>query len=338
MAPAPASTIHVSVAAPCSAESLEARMCLAGVMFAMDQVLEALLPYQLPNRGRPSAPVIPVRRLPPPSTPTWRSTGSSSLGSWDLAYRASYDPHSGYTIDLAPGLRLLVAADGQCVALDHPCAFALDDPAISQSVLGPGLLLALALQGSFAFHASAAVLGERAVVFLGDSGAGKSTLAADLDQRWADGWQRLADDVLPVAPAADGGLDAWPEFPQLKLAAEAQYVADGSRPERVPVAAIYLLDAFNATTADSAPTAATAPAETAAADEVMITAVSPRDAVLTLVAHTMAGRLFAPDLAVRHFAFCAAAAAAVPLKHLRYPRRMEALDAVAEALARDLAV
>lgn len=305
-------------------------MCLAGVMFAMDQVLEALLPYQLPNRGRPSAPVIPVRRLPPPSTPTWRSTGSSSLGSWDLAYRASYDPHSGYTIDLAPGLRLLVAADGQCVALDHPCAFALDDPAISQSVLGPGLLLALALQGSFAFHASAAVLGERAVVFLGDSGAGKSTLAADLDQRWADGWQRLADDVLPVAPAADGGLDAWPEFPQLKLAAEAQYVAGGSRPERVPVAAIYLLDAYSAFTDASASASDIAAAVT-------ITAVSPRDAMLALVAHTMAGRLFAPDLAVRHFAFCAAAAAAVPLKRLRYPRRLEALDAVAQALAADLA-
>ena len=304
-------------------------MCvrMAGIWVEVDTVIDVLSSFVS------VATDMRVARLPdvsPRSTPTWRSTGSGSLGSWDLAYSATFNPHSGYTIDLAPGLRLLVAADGQGVALDHPCAFALDDPAIAQSILGPGLLLALALQGSFAFHAGAAALGERAAVFLGDSGAGKSTLAADLDQRRADGWQRLADDVLPVAPAADGGLDAWPEFPQLKLAAEAQYVAGGSRPERVPVAAIYLLDAFSAST--DAPASAS---DIAAA--VTISTVSPRDAMLALVAHTMAGRLFAPDLAARHFAFCAAVAAAVPLKRLRYPRRLEALDAVAQALAADLA-
>jgi len=284
---------------------------------------------------------MPIRPSPQRSTPTWRSTGSGSLGSWNLAYSATFAPHSGYTIDLAPGLRLLVAADGQGVAVDHPCAFALDDPAIAQSILGPGLLLALALQGTFAFHASAAALGERAAVFLGDSGAGKSTLAADLDRRRADGWQRLADDVLPVAPAADGSLDAWPEFPQLKLGAEEQYVAGGARPERLPIAAIYLLDAFSALPAASAfetVSAATTTAASAVADAVTITTASPRDALLALVAHTMAGRLFAPELAVRHFAFCAAVAAAVPLKRLRYPRRLEALDTVADALAADLAL
>ena len=320
-------------------------MRLAGRLVAIDGVLDGLLPFHAPSPGLPILPVIALRRLPPRSTPTWRSTGSSSLGSWDLAYSASYDPHSGYTIDLAPGLRLRVTADGQDVALDHPCAFALDDPAISQSILGPGLLLALALQGSFAFHASAAAIGGLAAVFLGDSGAGKSTLAADLDQRRADGWLRLTDDVLPVAPTADGGLDAWPEFPQLKLAAEAQYVAGGARPERVPVAAIYLLDAYSAPVAEAVAPAvpAAAAAEAAApvvpvAAAVTISTVSHRDAMLALVAHTMAGRLFAPDLAARHFAFCAAVAAAVPLKRLRYPRRLEALDAVAQALAADLAL
>lgn len=266
---------------------------------------------------------VPRAAAPDPSSPKgpWQSRGFGNLGSWDIAFSADYDHRSGYLIDLGYGLRLRVAPDGGELVVERPDGMSADDPVVLRSVLGPGLLLALALQGSFALHAGAVARGGRAAVFLGDSGAGKSTLSAALDRRRADGWRRLADDVLPVAPGAEAGIDALPEFPQLKLGPEEQYVADPSSPERLPVAAFYLL-------------------ETPAADEdaVTITTLSPRDAAVALLTHTVASRLFAPDLAARHFAFCAAAAAAVPVRRLRYPRRLPALDAVAEALATDLGI
>lgn len=291
---------------------------LAGTALSIDTSLSEIRPFRIhpiTARIRSTAPVHP-----PPASP-WLSRGFGNLGSWDIAFSAEYDPRSGYLVDLGYGLRLRVAVDGSELVVERPGDLPEDDPVVVRSVLGPGLLLALALRGSFALHAGAVARGGRAAVFLGDSGAGKSTLAAALDRRRAGGWRRLADDVLPVTRAADGGIDALPEFPQLKLGPEEQYVADPSSPERLPVAAFYLL-------------------ETPAADEdaVTITTVSPRDAAVALLAHTVASRLFAPDLAARHFAFCAAAAAAVPLKRLRYPRRLQALDAVAEALAADLGI
>lgn len=300
---------------------MEAWIRLAGRILIVDRVLEALAPFRSRTSGVPSIAVGPTRSRSLHAIPSWRNSGSGSLGNWDLDYSTRFDPLPGYTIDLVPGLRLYVTADGTGVALDQPCAFPLGDPLIAQSILGPGLLLALALQGSYSLHAGAVARGGRAAVFLGDSGAGKSTLAAELDRRRARGWRRLADDVLPVTRAADGGIDALPEFPQLKLGPEEQYVADLSSPERLPVAAFYLL-------------------EMPAADEdaVTIATVSPRDATVALLAHTVASRLFAPDLAARHFAFCATAAGSVPVKRLRYPRRLQALDAVAEALAADLGI
>jgi len=81
------------------------------------------------------------------------------------------------------------------------------------SILGPGLGLILQQRGIFALHASAVVMDEVAVVFLGQNGAGKSTMAALMHAR---GHRLLADDVTPI-DIADDGIRVVPSFPQIKL-------------------------------------------------------------------------------------------------------------------------
>ncbi len=318
----PAPLIRITVAGPPTSVPLHDAIRLAGRSLTVDRPLLELAPF----RAVAAPAVVATTEVAGQHPSPWRRKGSGSLGSGDIGFTVDLEPDSGYTIGLGPGLRLQVAADGSSVALIQPCTLPLEDPAIAQSLLGPGLLLALALKGTFAFHASAAAFAGRAAVFLGDSGAGKSTLAAALDRRGAVGWTRLADDVLPVTLAATGRIDALPAYPQLKLAPREQYVADGRRPERLPVAAVYLLEEPGAG-AD----------HDGGADAVTLMPASPRDALLALTAHTMAVRLFAPSLAARHFAFCASAVGVLPVKRLRYPRQIALLDAVVAAVEADLA-
>lgn len=317
----PAPLIRITVAGQPTSVPPHDAIRLAGRSLTVDWPLLELAPFRAVAAPAVVATTEAAGQHPSP----WRRKGSGSLGSGDIAFTVDLEPDSGYTIGLGPGLRLQVAADGSSVALIQPCSLPLADPAIAQSLLGPGLLLALALQGTFAFHASAAAFAGRAAVFLGDSGAGKSTLAAALDRRGAVGWTRLADDVLPVTLAATGRIDALPAYPQLKLAPREQYVADGRGPERLPVAAVYLLEEPGA-----------GPDHDGGADAVTLMPASLRDALLALTAHTMAVRLFDPSLAARHFAFCAATAGVLPVKRLRYPRRIGLLDAVVAAVEADL--
>jgi hypothetical protein len=122
--------------------------------------------------------------------------------------------------------------------------------------------------------------------------------------------------MLPCV-ARPGGLDILPHFPQFKLSPNACSAA--SLPERVSMDAIYVL----------------APAD-AHDDAVQIRRLGPRDAALAVVRHSVAARLFDGALLARHLAFCAHAAAHVKISRLTYPRRVELLSAVRDALQADL--
>ncbi len=210
-----------------------------------------------------------------------------------------------------------------------------------ETVLGPALVLALALQGPFCLHASSAAFGQRAIAFLGESQSGKSTLAAHLGGEGGPAWQRLADDVLPVA-AVGGGPVALPHFPQLKLSPEEQPAPDG--PEQLPLAAVYILDAPEGGGGVDAGSAAASAASTVASSDseghtaVAIHPLGTRQAMLALVRHTVASRLFDGALAARHMAFCTEVAAAVPVRRLAYPRRRALLPRVRAAIEADLQV
>jgi len=222
----------------------------------------------------------------------------------------------GYEL-VAEGLgRYFISYEGR---IDEAATEAGVDPELLVATgLGAPLILALALGGTFAIHASVIVAGERLVAFIGESGAGKSTLARYLDRYGLPGWRRVIDDTLPLSLDVHGTCLALPHFPQLKLPAEMQPVHLVA--EQLPLAAVYVLEA--------------SPAETSTA--IRVARLSAQASTLALLQHTVGGRLFGRPLLARHLSFCARVAEGVPVSRLYYPRTFEWLPAVRDALAADL--
>lgn len=76
------------------------------------------------------------------------------------------------------------------------------DPAdVTAFLTGSVMGLLLHLRGYVVLHASAVLVGGKAVLFCGYSGAGKSTMAAALGKR---GYTMLSDDICVLEQAADG--------------------------------------------------------------------------------------------------------------------------------------
>jgi hypothetical protein len=174
-------------------------------------------------------------------------------------------------------------------------------------LLGPVLCTALALQGVFCLHASAALINGRVVLFIGESGAGKSSLAAYGEQ--IEAWHRLSDDVT----ATSKDFDVLPHFPQLKLPPGAQARRDV--PESLPLAAVYLLNA---------------PDDAGAA--VVVQAMSDRESTAVLVRHTVAARVFSAALLVRHLDYCATLVQNARVMRVVYPHRRETMAELAQAV------
>ncbi len=126
-------------------------------------------------------------------------------------------------------------------------------------VFGNGFALVLQLRGITALHASAVVVNEQAVLFLGRTGVGKSTVCAAFAQR---GYELLTDDFAALVEL-DGAICVQSGFNMLRLwddtlaalqSTEAtvmlrdplrnkhfQNVDSQHRDQAVPIAGIYLL-------------------------------------------------------------------------------------------------
>ena len=201
----------------------------------------------------------------------------------------------GSDVYLPPGGEAIVRVDEtrEVTALDR------------EILLGPALVLALALRGVWCLHASAAVFGGHTFVFLGESGQGKSTLAAYLSGERK--WRLVADDILPVT-IGPAGMVAWPHFPQRKLSMQAQ---PGTRlPKWLPVDRICVLS----------------PVDKSALPDLLL--LPSRQAAQTLVSHTAGARLFDPSLLAAHLAFCAEAASQILVYKLGYPHNRDTLSKV----------
>jgi hypothetical protein len=180
-----------------------------------------------------------------------------------------------------------------------------------QILLGPVLVLALALRGTWCLHASAAIFKENLVVFLGESRQGKSTLAAALAAAGHPGWRLVADDILPVTMNS-GGMTAWTRFPQLKLPVDAQ---PGIRlPEQVPISKVCVLS------------------NAGLKEKPALQLLPASQSVQVLLGHTAGARLFDAELLAKHLAFCTRAAGQHPVYRLNYPHRWDVLPGVQELL------
>ena len=100
-------------------------------------------------------------------------------------------------------------------------------------LLGPILGFVLRLRGTVCLHASAVVINDRVVVFVGDAGAGKSTISAAFAQR---GYPVLSDDVVALVDRGDNFL-VQPAYPRIRLwdlSVQALYGAPDALPRLVP--------------------------------------------------------------------------------------------------------
>lgn len=217
---------------------------------------------------------------------------------------------NGLVVRTEGGSDFTISLDGK----DIRCAsHGQDDGELNETdrqiLLGPVIVLALALRGTWSMHASATLFNDNLVLFLGESGQGKSTLAGYLANQ--AGWRLVADDILPVTIGA-GGVLAWPHFPQLKLPTTAQ--PSQGLPEQLPINKVCILT-------------------DAALDDIPeLQPLAASEGIQVFLGHTAGTRLFTPDLLTKHLAFCSQAAEQVPVFRLTYPHRGEALGDVKELL------
>lgn len=109
------------------------------------------------------------------------------------------------------GSDFVIDPAGREVWVVWPEHLTIDD--MSSYLLGPVMGFVLRLQGRVCLHASAIAIHGRALALIGAPGAGKSTTAAAFA---VNGWPVLSDDVVPLTED-DGGFDASPGYPRLRL-------------------------------------------------------------------------------------------------------------------------
>lgn len=148
------------------------------------------------------------------------------------------------------------------------------DPTI---LLGPVLITNLALNRIFCLHASAFILNNKAFVLMGESGTGKSTIAKFIGAQKQS--KRLADDMLPIR-IKDNNITLLPNFPQLKLAQNNQYIDD-----EVTKETIFLFTKKSK-------------------ENTSIKPIENFSAIKKLIKHSVATKLFAKKELQNHLEFC----------------------------------
>ena len=202
------------------------------------------------------------------------------------------------------------------------------------------LPLAVSNRGRIVLHASAVATPRGGVAFLAAAGAGKSTLAASLGR---SGWPLVADDTLLVTAGA-AGLMATASYPGLRLwpsalaalggtTARTRLVSAGSPKRRitpadagyrfrlrpVPLVRVYVLDP-----------------EDPAGDEVTITPLSRRDALLELVRHAYTLDIDDAGALRKHLDRLYRQRHALDVRRLAFPPGIPKLGRVRHAIAADL--
>ncbi|MEM7357880.1 MAG: hypothetical protein AAF431_02140 [Pseudomonadota bacterium] len=196
-----------------------------------------------------------------------------------------------------------------------------DDDLNLEVITGPALILMLANTGIFCLHAGAVVTPHGTVALIAESGVGKSTLSRHIDEQWA----QLADDVLALVPAGkisaskqvEQAQKAVPEnrhvvqdFPQLKLPACQSAVRAGRETQ------LDLLLRLSPV----------------ASDVISFSKLSSTDAMLQVIRHSVAARLFDPAQLVEHTEFARLLTKQTTVAEIRYPRSLDQLGTVRQAI------
>jgi hypothetical protein len=209
-------------------------------------------------------------------------------------------------------------------------------------LLGHVLSFVLLHHGEEPLHATAVVVGGRAVALVGDSGYGKSTLAAAF---LASGHALLTDDLFVVR--RDGaGFTAFPGPPRIKLfphvarAVLGDRGAEGARMN--PLTSKLVIPLAHADDPPAVPVSLAAmyvlvPPGPRPVRGVTIRRLAPRRAFVELSRATFNAMNVDRARLERQFALATALASAVPVKTLTFPRSLAWLPTVRAAVEADLA-
>lgn len=128
-------------------------------------------------------------------------------------------PAGSWTLDYRDGTHFEIAADARALRCEWEADSTAEDTATY--LLGPVLAYVLRLRGTLALHASAVVVGGKAVLIAGAPGAGKSTTATAFARRGAT---VITDDVAAIdAGRVHPGyarLRLWPDVSKALWGAE----------------------------------------------------------------------------------------------------------------------
>lgn len=231
----------------------------------------------------------------------------------------------------------LISPDGRTI--EYHRLREATNASLTTYLLGQALSFSLLSFGYEPLHATAVVIDGEAIAFLGDCGYGKSTLGAAFVAR---GFPVLTDDVLAlekreerwIAHAGPARLKLFPSVAQTVLArSSGSKLNEGtsklvlplargeSTAQSVPVRGLYVLpDPARRHTQPR---------------RIAVSAVTGQKAFLEIT--RAAFNLIQVDRArlARQFTMAARLATEVPIRRLSYPRRLESIGAVCEAVLAD---
>jgi hypothetical protein len=287
--------------------------CLAGQRFRFSRPIAELKPFETDNGAADEAASFVSYSFPGNESSGLVARTRGWVGGAQRMVEVYAAPR-GFLLKVEDGGEFFIAPHGEAISKSGWQHIAqAPAPDISkldrEIILGPALVLALALRDVWSLHASAAIYKENVIVFLGESGQGKSTLAGYLSQ--SAGWRLAADDLLPVIMDANG-ISALPRFPQLKLPIDSQPGA--GLPERLPLKNVCVLmyaEPDQMPELQKIPTAQT---------------------VQSLLTHIAGARMFNTSLLAKHLEFSTQAAKQISAYRLIHPHRLEALPLVREFL------
>ena len=309
------------------------RYCAYGVSIRSE------LPLPLPEMGRPTEPALFEVVI--------RASNESLSGAIPEGVKLQRNPLSGFDFGQFPDGSSYVRWDdvGEALISKNGRSIACrpfrqtDSESFHVYLLGQALSFALVKSGFEPLHATAVAVEDRAVAFLGDCGFGKSTLAAAFLQA---GHRLLTDDLL-LLRATTRGILAYPGPARIKLFPEMarkflEEVSSGVPLNPKTQKLIISLD-NNRVCADAALLAAIyvlAPPDEAAGREVRIVSISQRETFVMLLGSAFNSVITGPDRLRRQFEATQALANATTVRRLCYPRSLEFLPSVREAILADL--
>ena len=172
-----------------------------------------------------------------------------------------------------------------------------DDRLALEAVTGPALIVLLAMRSIYCLHAGAVQTDVGNVLFIAESGVGKSTLSAQTGQSW----NQLSDDLFPIS--YKGKLRGLSRFPLLKLP-NATVAFNGAASETIEI--IFSLS-------------------DQPVKEISFERLSATDALLQIIRHTVAARLYDKSVMKKHIRFARHVVKNIPIVKLSYPRDYDQL-------------